>query len=203
VEEFCYDSDLIGGSLMVRESRLVAALMLLNASAEQWHHAIQVENQLQKRSPASARRAAQAIRKRLERLEPDFWRALRDGNEELATQVAFCAALERNLLLVEFIETVVHDAYVTRSERLEPYQWTDFLEERVHRDPAIADWTELSKKKMGQVVLRIPAEVGMLQSTRNLGLQHLLVRPEVKSLLEDHYKYRIKACLGVAGAGTN
>lgn len=197
---FTYDSDLIGGSLMVRENRVIAELMLRQASPEEWHQVVQVDNRLQKRSQATARRLAQSIRKRLERLDEPFWRALRDGDEELATQVAFCAALERNLLLVEFIETVVKDAFVTRAEKLEPYQWLEFLEDRAHRDPSIEEWTESSKKKMGQVALRMLSEVGLLQSTRNLRLQHLLVRPEVRVLLEDSYRDRIKGCLEVSSA---
>ena len=93
--EFSYDSDLIGGSLQVRESRIVAGLLVNDASADEWNQAIMVENRLQKRAPATAKRIAQSIRKRLERMEPEFWRALRDGDDDLATQVAFCAALER------------------------------------------------------------------------------------------------------------
>lgn len=200
MKRFTYDSDLIGGSLMVRESRVIADLMLRRASPDEWHQEIQIENRLQKRRPATARRLAQSIRKRLERLDEPFWRAICDGDEELATQVAFCAALERNLLLVEFIETVVKDAYVTRAEKLEPYQWLEFLEDRAHRDPSIEGWTEASKKKMGQVALRMLAEVGLLQSTRNLRLQHLLLRPEVRVLLEDSYRDRIKSCLELSSA---
>jgi hypothetical protein len=138
------------------------------------------------------------LKKRLSRLDQPFWKALRDGDDELATQVAFVAALERNLLLVEFLETVVQDAFMLQAENLEQYQWSDFLEDRSHRDLAIGDWTESSKKKMGQVVFRILAEVGLLQSTRNLRLQHMLVRPEVKVLLEDSRRHRIKACLNVS-----
>lgn len=118
LEQFHYDSDLIGGSLMVRESRLIADLLLREAIPEQWHQAIQIDNILQKRTPASAQRNATAIRKRLERLEPDFWKALRDGDDELATQVAFCGALERNLLLLEFMETVMRDAYISQAQHL-------------------------------------------------------------------------------------
>jgi len=53
---------------------------------------------------------------------------------------------------------------------------------------------------MGQVVFRILTEVGLLQSTRSLRLQHMLVRPEVKVLLEDSRRYRIKACLNISSA---
>ena len=82
MQEFSYDSDLIGGSLLVRESRVIAELLLEQANEEQWKQAIQTENRLQKRSPATAKRQAGALRKRLERLDEPFWRALRDGDDE-------------------------------------------------------------------------------------------------------------------------
>ena len=200
MHRFHYDSDLIGGSLQVRESRIVADLLLQDASPEQWHEVIQQQNRLQKRAPASAKRVAQAIRKRLERLDAPFWRAICDGDDELATQVVFCSALERNLLLVEFIETVLKDAFVTRAGVLEPYHWNEFLDERSHRDSAITTWTESSRKKMAQVVYRMLAEVGLLKSTRNMKLQNLMIRSEVRVLLDDSYRYRIKACLEVSNA---
>ncbi|MCK9247120.1 MAG: DUF1819 family protein [Anaerolineaceae bacterium] len=198
IKQFHYDSDMAGGSLMVRESRIVAGLLMDGVTPEQWDDAIRVDNVLQKRTPASAKRNAQAIRKRLERLEPEFWRALRDGDDELATQVAFCGALERNLLLVEFMETVLRDAYMSRAEHLDAFLWLDFLEDRSHRDPAICDWTESTRKKMGQVAFRMLAEVGYLKSTRRLELQHVVLRPEVKTMLEEHYKQRIKKCMEVS-----
>lgn len=200
MQRFSYDSDLIGGSLQVRESRIVADLLLQAAAPEQWQEVIQQQNMLQKRTPASAKRVAQALRKRLERLDESFWRAIRDGDDQLATQVVFCSALERNLLLVEFIETVVRDAFITRSEVLEPYHWNEFLDERCQRDSAISTWTESSRKKMAQVVYRMLAEVGLLESTRSMKLQNLLIRSEVRSLLDDSYRNRIKTCLEVSNA---
>ncbi len=198
IKQFHYHGDMAGGSLMVRESRIVAGLLMDNVTPEQWDAAIRVENVLQKRTPTSAKRNAITIRKRLECLEPEFWQALRDGDDELATQVAFCGALERNLLLVEFMETVLRDAYASRSEKLDAFVWGDFLEDRSHRDPLISEWKESTKKKMGQVVFRMLAEVGYLKSTRSLELQHVVVRPEVKVMLDEHYKQRIKQCMEVS-----
>jgi len=196
--EFTYKSDINGGSLMVRESRVIADLLLSEASAEEWVQAIQVENRLQKRSPSTARRNTLAIRKRLELTGPGFWRAIRDGDEELATQAAFCAVLERNLLLVEFMERVVSEAYVSRDEKLERYLWAYFLADCAHRDADIDDWKESTKKKMGQVVYKMLAEVGYLKSTRCLRLQHVRIRPEIKTMLLDNYKHRIRECLEVS-----
>ncbi|MGM1051010.1 MAG: DUF1819 family protein [Pseudomonadota bacterium] len=192
---FHYDSDLIGGSLMVRESRIVAELLLAGVDDAAWKAAILDENSLQKARPATAKRMAQAIRKRLVRLPAPFWQVLSEGDDPLATQVAFCAALARNLLLVEFLETVVADAVVTQAERLEPYQWDDFLSERAHRDPAIAGWTASSRRKMGQVVFRMLCEVGLMTDSRNRKLRPLLMRPEVDDLLERHHLIRLQDCL--------
>lgn len=200
MDNFDYDSDLTGGSLQVRECRVIADLLIRRVDAGTWHHEIQQENRLQKRSGATSRRIAQALRKRLERLPPPFWRALVEGDEELATQIAFCAALERNLLLVEFIETTVRDAFITHAAKLEFWQWNEFLEDRAHRDPAISHWAETSRRKMGQVVFRMMAEVGLLASTRNLALQHMMVRPEIINLLESSDRQRLKACMEVSAA---
>lgn len=193
--DFRYDSDLIGGSLMVRESRIVAELLLAGVDDAAWKAAILDENRLQKTRPATARRMAQAIRKRLERLPLPFWQALCEGDGQLATQVAFCAALARNLLLVEFMETVVADAFLTHAERLETYQWDDFLADRALRDPSVLGWTEASRRKMGQVAFRMLAEVGLMDSTRNRKLRTILVRNEVVDLLLQHDLTRIQQCL--------
>ncbi|MGP9417309.1 BrxA family protein, partial [Halomonas sp. AOP7-E1-9] len=142
-----------------------------------------------------AKRIAQAIRKRLERLEPPFWQALSHGDEQLATQVAFCAALARNLLLLEFLESVVADAFVTRAEALQPYLWEEFLTERTERDPTIARWADSSRKKMGQVVFRMLCEVGLITDNRHRRIQPLVVRHDVLALLERHRQDRIRHCL--------
>jgi len=201
MQAFHYHSDLIGGSLMVRESRIVAELLLAGVDDAAWRAAIFDENRLQKPRPATAQRAAQAIRQRLERLERPFWQMLHDGDDQLATQVAFCAALARNLLLVEFIETVVRDAYVTRTEVLEPYLWEDFLDEHTQRDPSIAGWAVSSRRKMGQVAFRMLSQVGLLSDARHRRLQSLLVRTEVNVLLEEHRHGRINDCLNASRLG--
>ena len=198
LKKFHYDSDLIGGSLMVRESRIIAQLLSQQVSAEQWKQAIHMDNVLQKKTPATAQRTATAIRKRLECLSPSLLNMLVDGDSELATQVSLCGVLGRNLLLVEFMETVVKDAYLIRLEKLENYMWMDFLEDRSHRDESILTWAESSKKKMGQVVFRILAESGYLKSTRSLELQNFVIRHELASLLKEQGEYRIYNCMNIS-----
>ncbi|WP_026106005.1 DUF1819 family protein [Vreelandella jeotgali] len=190
-----YDSDLTGGPLMVRESRIVAELLLADVDDAAWKAAIIDDNCLQKTRPATARRVAQAIRQRLARLPSPFWRALCDGDEQFATQLAFCAALVRNRLLLEFLEVVVADAFVVQAETLKPWQWEEFLEERSSRDPAIARWSASTRKKIRQVAFRMLYEVGLIADNHHRQIQPLIVRDDVLTLLEHHHLDRIRRCL--------
>ena len=72
------------------------------------------------------------------------------------------------------------------------------MEDCAHRDTAIHDWTPSTQKKTGQVAYRILAEVGYLNNTRERKLQKVLVRPEINMMLEEHAKYRIKACMEIS-----
>lgn len=100
-------------------------------------------------------------------------------------------------MLVEFVETVVRDAFLLQAVSIARYNWLDFLEERSYRDSSITGWAESTKKEMGLVVFRTLREVGFLQKGRTLKLQHILARPEVNVLLEDSRRDRIKACLNI------
>jgi hypothetical protein len=68
--------------------------------------------------------------------------------------VAFCGALERNLLLIEFMETVMREAYISQAKYLDSYIWSDFLEERSQRDPDICEWKGSPARKKGTVANR-------------------------------------------------
>jgi hypothetical protein len=195
MNEFSYNVDLSGGSLMVRESRIIANLMIKDASDEEWHDSIHVNNALQKKSLATAGRVTRAVKRRLELLEPEFWLALRDGDDELATQTAMCAMLQRNLLFVEFMEQVVKDAYITQAETLASHQFYDFLDDAGNRDAKLFDWTQQTRDKAARVVFRSLAEAGYLVSTRSKKLQPVVIRPEIKNMLENTFRKRLLASM--------
>lgn len=195
---FSYKSDLNGGPLMVRESRLIADLLLRKVTSEEWKYLVQDENILQKPSIATAQRNSIAIKSRLILLAPEFLLALRDGGDELATQVSFYAVLERNLLMLEFMETVVYDAYAAHAYKIESYQWLDFLEDCSHKDLAISKWTDSTRKKMGQIVFRILYEVGYIESVRNAIFQNVVLQHEFLRLINQCGKERIKNAMQVS-----
>lgn len=89
--EPAYRADITAGALKLPESRIVADLLLQKLSQGDWHDAIVTRNVLQVRNPATARRLTKLIRSRLELMEPELWRLLRDGKGNVATYAALAA----------------------------------------------------------------------------------------------------------------
>jgi hypothetical protein len=178
-----YQADLSAGSLMLPESRIVAGLLMAKVTDAEWDRALRVDNVLQKGSPATAIRQARLIRFRLESISPSLWPLVAKGEKEVATQALFAAALKHSELLRDFVKDVVAD-HVRRLEMtLAPREWEQFLADCQARDSSVGSWSESTKRKLLQVVLRILAEARCLESTRSLRLLQPHIHPVVKNAL--------------------
>jgi hypothetical protein len=192
-----YLGDLIGGSLMIREGQIVAELLLKKPSQDEWLDAIVNQNILQKRSDASAKRNASTIKKRLESLSDEFLTQLAFGSAELSSQLMFAATLIQSTMLADFMRDVVLDAKRMFRDLIDSNDWVAFWEDRSRLFPEFAQMTESSTYKIGQVVFKVLADAGYIESTRNKKLQNVYLLPEVKSLLADMQREDIVAAMEV------
>lgn len=180
-----YQADLSGGSLMLPESRIIAGLLLQQLDAPAWYQALRVDNVLQKPSLATAVRQARLIRFRLESIDPSVWVVIRDADKEAASHLLFAAALKHSELLKDFLREVVAD-HVRRLEHvLSVKAWEPFLHDCAARDPAVGTWSDSTRKKLLQVIIRMLAEAGYLESTRSLRLLPPHLHPMVRQALQD------------------
>lgn len=178
-----YQADLSAGSLMLPESRVIAGLLIQRPDSSAREQAVRVDNVLQKSSPATAVRQARLIRLRLEAIDSSVWHAIKEGDKETATQLLFAAAVNHSELLKDFLREVVAD-HVRRLERsLLVSAWEPFLHDCAARDPAVATWSNSTRKKLLQVIIRILAEARYLESTRSLRLLPPHLHPAVRQAL--------------------
>lgn len=192
-----YSADISAGSLLLKDSRQVALLLLAQADDQAWYQALVVDNVLQKKSPASAKRMARLIRKRLELMGPGLWRLVAEGGNDVATQALMAAAVKDSRLLADFMTKVVSDHLKTYKTQLTSNDWKRFLVDCEHRDPSVAKWSESTRKKVGQVVIRILAEAGYLDNTRAMNLTPLHLVPEIKRYLIENNEGAVLRCLEV------
>lgn len=182
-----YNAEISAGSLMLPESRRIATLLLTHPTKAQWFEVLKLDNVLQKKSPATARRQARLIRNRLETLEDEAWSLIAEGSLEVATQLLFAAAIKHSQILGDFLR----DVYAGHLRRLETNlapakDWEAFMADCLQRDPEIANFSDVTKAKMLQVVLRVLAEGRYVDSTKTLRLTPPHLHPDVVHYLKKH-----------------
>lgn len=190
-----YNAEISAGSLFPLESRRIATLLLSSPDQATWQHAIETENILQKKTPATARRQATLLRRRLTTLDAQAWNMLANRDSEVVIQLLMAAAVKHSHLLGDFMLRVYADRQRRLEPALAPSDWEDFLAECAHFDPAVADWSDTTKAKLFQVIVRILAEAKYLESTRSMKLTPQSLHPEVRRYLRAHDESYALDCL--------
>lgn len=192
-----YNGEIVAGSLLTMESRKIARLLLDNANPNAWHQAIVIDNILQKRSPATAKRQAKLIKNRLSLMEPELWDIIVRGSSDVTVQALLAAAIKHSPLLGDFMDTVIRRHWRTFIKKLDNKDWKDFIETCVQVDPGIEQWTASTRAKLKQVIFRILAESKYIDNTKNLQLLPVLVIPEIRQYLLKNSEHHILHCMEV------
>jgi len=170
---------------MLPESRRIAAFMLTHPDEAAWRRAFSLEqNLLQKNKPATARRMGRLIRNRLDGVSEQTLRLIAEGDREVALQLLFACAIKHSRLLGDFMRDIYRERLRRLEKTLDPKDWATFLHECEHRDPTVSQWSNSTRKKIFQVIVRILAEAGYLESTRSARLTPPLLHPLAVKLLK-------------------
>lgn len=180
---------------MPLESKRIAALLLTQPDEAAWRQAIDIDNILQKKTPATARRQATLIRRRLATLDAQGWEMLSERESEVQIQLLLAASVKHSPLLGDFMRNV----YAFRQRRLEPalesHDWPDFLAECAHHDPAVALWADSTRAKLFQVIVRILAESKYIDNPRTMKLTPRSLHPDVRRYLTERHETYVLDCL--------
>lgn len=190
-----YNAEISAGSLLPLESRRIASLLLSDPDPAAWQHAIETENILQKKTPATARRQARLLQRRLTTLDAQAWKMMAERETEVVIQLLLAAAVKHSLLLGDFMLRVYADRQRRLEPALAPIDWQDFLAECTHHDAAVAGWSDSTKAKLFQVIVRILAEAKYLESARSMKLTPQSLHPDVRRYLRTHDEIYVLDCL--------
>ncbi|CDG15741.1 DUF1819 family protein [Xenorhabdus doucetiae] len=175
--------DLLGGSLMSRESRLIAELMLQSPNEEEWQNYLVVENILQASSDKTAIRYSRTLRLRLSMLDSKGLELIAFGSERERNQCLIVALMLQSPVVEVFISLVVNDAKRQFRESLPMNAWETFVEDQSSVHPELKNFSESSLKKMGNNTIKALSEVGYIDTPRRRNLQTVYLLPEVQDLL--------------------
>jgi len=192
-----YNGEIVAGSLLIPESRKIAELLLEGVDKKMWHRAVVVDNVLQKRSIATAKRQAKLIRNRLTLMTSDIWELIINGSSEITTQALLAASIKHSRLLGDFMDKVIRDHHRIYNKQLTQKAWDNYFELCARIDPVIDKWSETTKNKLGQVVFRVLAEAKYIDNTKSRLLLPVAVTTEIKKYLVDNDEDYVLRCMEV------
>ncbi len=192
-----YNAEIVAGALIPSESRIIAQLTLDSVSKEQLKHLLTIENILQKRSPATAIRAAELIRKRFALVDEDLLRIIATGSRQALMQALLVAAIKHNKLIGDFLLRVVKEKWRLFESKLKPSDWESFLRECEQTDETVLQWKVTTREKLGQVVKKCLVEAGFLESATNPTITPVLLLPEIKTYLLENNEDYVLECMSV------
>lgn len=192
-----YTATITSASLRLRESRVVADLLLRQVSASEWRNAVNEQNLLQMNSAESIRRISGLLKARLEPMGEGLWLMVRDGSQEQATQAAFAAAIGNSRLLGDFMDIAMREQRALFAKKLELRMWNDYIAGCRGRDPDMPLWSDATVARLRSAVFSMLAEAGYLKDTRSLLLQNVFVDLELAAWLRDRGQSYVLRCMEV------
>ena len=192
-----YTATISSTPLRLRESRIVADLLLQGLNEAAWKDAVVEQNVLQVASPIGVIRSANILRARLKPLGEGLWKMVRDGDRVVATQAALGGVVKHSRLLGDFMDIAIREQRALFAKTLEPRMWTDYIAGCRGRDPEMPHWRDSTVNKLRSVVFSILAEADYLNDTRGLLLQNVFVDLGLANYLRDRNEAYVLRCLEV------
>lgn len=192
-----YNAEIVAGALLPNESRIIARLLLDSISSEEMNHLLKVENVLQKRSPATATRKTELIKKRLQLVDKTLLLTIAEGTRQASIQALLVTAIKHNKLIGDFLMRVVKEKWRLFETTLKPADWENFLRECEQIDETVLQWKATTRGKLGQVVRKCLVEAGYLESATKPRITPVLILPEIKHYLLDNNETYVWECMNI------
>lgn len=192
-----YTATITSAGLRVRESRIIADLLLQGVDNETWKAELWEKNTLQMGSLNSVKRISLLLRARLEPLGAQVWQMVKEGDLILATQAVFAGAVKNSRLLGDFLDIVIREQRALFAESLDPKLWSDYIIGCRGRDPEMPNWSQSVIEKLRSSVFSMLAEAGYLSDTRALRFQNVFLDPVLEQALRGRQESYVLRCMKV------
>lgn len=166
-----YSFSFLTGALYLPESVAVAEVMRGHPEWAEVARQASELNLLRQRTAASRTRLLREIRYRLQQLSPKELEFLREADSRDQRHLLFIAICQRFRFISEFVEEVLRPKVLALDTQLYPADFARFIDRKGADAPEIERLTDKSRAKVRQVLIRMLAEAGLLDSTSSQRLQ--------------------------------
>ena len=190
-----YSFSFLTGALYVRESLAVAELLDRHGEWEEVERRVVEENLLRQRTTASGTRLGREIRYRLQEFSPEEVEFFCGADPRDQRHLLFIAICQRFRFISEFVDEVLRPKVLGMELQLYPSDFARFFDRKSQEAPEFEALTDKSRAKIKQVLTRMLAEAGLLDSTESQILQRPVPSRALVRVVAEHDPRRLRFLL--------
>ena len=176
-----YNGSLTREQFLFYEIRTVASLMQEGLSRDEILEKIAKENLFQFPTERMTESITNTCFKRIDALDSEILvYHLAYSPAEIAKQVNLYAMMKYNLLVWDFMTTVIAEKYRTQEFDFSKKDLNVFFSRLQEQDDTVASWSDSTINKIKQVLTRILVECEYLDSIRSTQLNLVAIVPELE-----------------------
>ena len=173
-----YNGALTREQFLFHEMRVTAKLMAAGLSDSEILTAITRDNLFQLPTERSVNSLAKCCLKRLQALnDADLVQAIVQAPSEDAKQICLYAMMKQNLLVWDFMVTVIGEKYRLLDTSFRRMDLNIFFTRLQEQNDSIAGWSDQTIQKIKSVLVRVLVENDYLDSNRAERLNPILITP--------------------------
>lgn len=176
-----YNGAITREQFLFYEIRVVASLMQQGLSRDEILEKIKEENLFQFPTERMISSIAGACFRRIDALDsPSLVSELATASADVAKQINLYAMMKQNLLIWDFMTTVIGEKYRTQEFDFSKKDLNVFFFRLQEQDDGVASWSDNTITKIKQVLAKCLVECGYLTSVRSEQLELVSIVPELE-----------------------
>ena len=181
--EFEYTATLTSDAFLYYELKQVLKLKTQGLSDAQIRETVIEDNIFQYKSKKSASRLLSSVMRRVRILDNELINMIIEEPMEVGKIVNLYIIMKTSRLFFEFMNEVIREKIEYNYELLEKKDINIFFTAKAEQSEIVAGWSDVTARKLKQVILKILSEVGIVEDIKTGKLSRLIIPPELKDYL--------------------
>lgn len=181
--EFEYTATLTSDAFLYYELKQVLKLKAQGFSDAQIRETVIEDNIFQYKSKKSASRLLSSVMRRVRILDNELINMIIEEPMEVGKIVNLYIIMKTSRLFFEFMNEVIREKIEYNYELLEKKDINIFFTAKAEQSEIVAGWSDVTARKLKQVILKILSEVGIVEDIKTGKLSRLIIPPELKDYL--------------------
>lgn len=182
-----YSAGAVKYSLWFGEFRAVVLLLRKGTSWETIQAMSEEENYFGNSSPARAKTVLNAIRRRIEAVDPSFPQLFAEVDLPTQRLLAFAAVMAADRMLFELMYERFRDFLLTGKETMEQADIIQFFEEKAVQNDTVAKWTPATLARLAMTYWGMLADAGLTGRSRGARpLYPAIFPPAAETWMKEH-----------------